>query len=110
MLVRVYVLSILKASQNFSNRYCELTLTPSRHSGKSAAIPESNYDPDVCKEHYAWYYVPKSYILLARTGIWKISSVTCGFSSIKIDYSDYPKSLFSRINGIYAFSIKYSDI
>ena len=37
------------------------------------------------------YYVPKSSILLAGTGVWKISSVTCGFSSIKIDYSDYPK-------------------
>ena len=28
----------------------------------------------------------------------KISSVACRFSSIKIDYSDYPKSLISRIN------------
>ena len=43
----------------------------------------------------------------------KISSVaSCGFSSIKIDYSDYPKSLISRINEVYVFSIKYrySDI
>ena len=41
-----------------------------------------------------------------------MSSVTCGFSSIKIDYSDYPKSLISRINEVYVFSIKYrySDI
>ena len=39
-------------------------------------------------------YVPKSSILLARgTGVWKISSVACGFSSIKIDYSYYLKSL-----------------
>ena len=30
--------------------------------------------------------------------MWKISSVACGFSTIKIDYSDYPKSLISRIN------------
>ena len=29
----------------------------------------------------------------ARNGAVKISSVACGFSSIKIDYSDYPKSL-----------------
>ena len=28
----------------------------------------------------------------------EMSSVACGFSSIKIDYSDYPKSLISRIN------------
>ena len=53
------------------------------------------------------YYVPKSSILLAGTGVWKISSVACRFSSIKIDYSDYPKSLISRINEVYVFSIKY---
>ena len=35
----------------------------------------------------------KSSILFAGgTGVWKISYVACGFSSIKIDYSDYPKS------------------
>ena len=57
-------------------------------------------------------YVPKSSSLLAGTGVWKISSVACGFSSIKVDYSDYLKSLFSRINEVYVFSIKYrySDI
>ena len=53
-------------------------------------------------------------VLLAGTGVWKISSVASGFSSItcKIDYSDYPKSLISRINEVFAFSIKYrySDI
>ena len=48
----------------------------------------SNHGSGVYKEHYAQYYVPKSFILLAGTGVWKISSVTCGFSSIKIDYSD----------------------
>ena len=42
----------------------------------------------------------KSSILLAGTGVWKISSVAYGFSSIKIDYSDYLKSLISRINEI----------
>ena len=52
-------------------------------------------------------YVRKSPILLAGTGVWKISSVACGFSSIKIDYSDYPKSLISRINEVYVLSIKY---
>ena len=35
----------------------------------------------------------------------EISSVECGFSSIKIDYSDYPKSLISGINEVYVFSI-----
>ena len=28
------------------------------------------------------------------------SSVICGFSSIKIDISDFPKSLISRINEV----------
>ena len=37
----------------------------------------------------------------------KISSVVCGFSSIKIDYSDYLKSLISRINEVYVFFNKY---
>ena len=83
------------------------------HSGKSATIRESNHGSGVGKEHYAWYYEPKSSILLAGTGVWKISSVAWAFSSIKIDYSDYPKSLISRINDIHGFfSIKYrnSDI
>ena len=31
----------------------------------------------------------------------EISSVACGFSFIKIDCSDYPKSLISRINEVY---------
>ena len=53
----------------------------------------------------AWVYVrsitrstmyQKSSILLAGTGVWKISSVACRFSSIKIDYSAYPKTLISR--------------
>ena len=47
--------------------------------------------------------VPKSSILLAETCVWKISTVACVFSSIKIDYSDYPNSLISRINEIYVF-------
>ena len=61
---------------------------------------------------YVRSIVPKSSILLAGTGVWKISSVACEFSSIKIDYSDYLKSLISRINEVYIFSIKYrySDI
>ena len=30
----------------------------------------------------------------------KISSEACGFSSIKIDYSDYPKGLLNRRNEV----------
>ena len=80
--------------------------------GVSAIIRESNDGSGVCKEHYTLYYVPKSSILLAGTGVWKISFVACGFSSIEIDYSDYLKSLISRINEVYVLSIKYrySDI
>ena len=52
-------------------------------------------------------YVPKSSILLAGTGVWKIGSVACGFSSIKIDFSDYPKSLISSINEVYVFIPRY---
>ena len=74
------------------------------HLGRSATIGESNPGSGVCKEHYSWYYVPKSSILLAGTGVWKILSVACGFSSIKIDYSDYPKSLISRINEVYVLN------
>ena len=62
----------------------------------------------VCKEHYAWHYVPKRSVLLTGTGVWKISSVACGFSLIDIDYSDFPKSFISRINEVYVF--RYSDV
>ena len=43
-------------------------------------------------------------ILLAGTGVWKI----CGFTSIKIDYSDYTNSLISRINEVYVCFNKIS--
>ena len=33
--------------------------------------------------------------MLVGTGIWQISSVACGFSSVKSDNSDYPKNLIS---------------
>ena len=35
--------------------------------------------------------------------MWKISSVACLFSSIKIHYSDYLKSLISGMNDVYVF-------
>ena len=46
---------------------------------------------------------PESSILLAGIGVWKVSTEACVFSSIKIDYYDYQKSLFSRINEVYVF-------
>ena len=54
------------------------------------------------------YYVPKMSILLAGTGVWKISYVARGLSSIKIDCSDYPKCLISRLNEVYVFFNKIS--
>ena len=49
---------------------------------------------------------------VSRNWRMEISSVACEFSSIKFDYFDYPKSLISRTNEVYVFSIKYrySDI
>ena len=41
--------------------------------------------------------------LLAVTGVREISSEACGFSTIKIHFSDYQKSLISRINEVYVF-------
>ena len=49
----------------------------------------------------------KFFILLAKTGLRKINSAACGFSPIKIHFSDYPKSLISRITEAYVLSIKY---
>ena len=64
-------------------------------SGKPSSIRESNQASDVRKAHYAYHYVRKSSILLARTGFRTISSVACGFNPIKIQFSDCPKSLIS---------------
>ena len=54
----------------------------------------------------------KSSILFAGNGSVKISSVACRFSSVKMDYSDNPKSLVSRKNEVYVFfnKYRYSDI
>ena len=49
------------------------------------------------KAHYAQYDVRKSSILLAETGVRKISYVACRFSSVKIHYS------VIRINDVYVF-------
>ena len=45
----------------------------------------------------------KSCILLTGTGVRRMSSVTCGFSSIKIHYS------VNRINEVYVFFKMYED-
>ena len=63
----------------------------------------------------AWVFVRsitrRSSILLAGTGVWKISSVACGFSSIlKIDYSEYRKSLISRIIQVYVVVFFFNKI
>ena len=71
---------------------------------ESLAQFENQIKPQV----YVWRIVPKSSILLARTGVRKISSVSCGFSNIKIYFSDYPKSLISKINEVYVFFNKIS--
>ena len=46
-------------------------------------------------------------VYVAGTGVWKISSVACGFSSIKIDYL---KSLISRKMKFFPIKYRYSDI
>ena len=51
-------------------------------------------------------YVPKSSILLSELVYGKFRSVACWFSSIKIDYFEYPKGLISRINDVYVFLLK----
>ena len=55
-------------------------------SGKSVTIRESNQAWGVRKPHNAYYYVRKSSIVLAGTGVRKISSLACGFSPIKIHF------------------------
>ena len=48
--------------------------------------------------------------LLAGTGVRKRGTVASGFSPIKTHYFDYPKRFFTRLNKVYDFSKKYSDI
>ena len=65
--------------------YCNMTA----QSGKPGTIRESNQALGVRKAHY---YVHKSSILLAGTGVRKVSSVACRLSPIKIHLSEYRKS------------------
>ena len=67
-------------------------------SGKSGTIRESNQASGERKAHYVQLYARKSSILLAETSVRKISSVAIGYSPIKIHFSDYLKSLISRVN------------
>ena len=45
----------------------------------------------------------KRFILQAATGVWKISSVAYGFSSIKTDHFDYKKSIYQQNKLSYVF-------
>ena len=72
-------------------------------SGKRGTIRESNQAWGVSRRITRSTMYEKNSILLAGTGVRKISSVACGFNSIKIHFSDYPKSLNSRINEVYIF-------
>ena len=55
--------------------HLSIDVSTTHHSGKSATIRKSIHGSGVCKEHYAYYFVPKSSILLAGMGVWQISSV-----------------------------------
>ena len=48
-----------------------------------------------------------SSVLFAGTGVRKISYEACGFSSIKIRFSDYQEGLISRINEVHVFLKRY---
>ena len=47
---------------NHSLIYINWNLSSQDHTGKSATIRESNPGSGVLKEHYAYYYVPKSFV------------------------------------------------
>ena len=77
------------------------------HSGKSGTIRESNkVSVNVRRIMQSTMYETTPF--LAGTGVRKISSVACGFNTIKIHFSDYPKSPISRINEVYVFFNKIS--
>ena len=76
--------------------------TADLQSGKPDTIREWNQASGVRKTYYAQYHLQTGSILLSGTN----GSVACGFSPIKIHFSDYPKSLISRINEVYVFLYK----
>ena len=77
------------------NRFRVIYTLHIAHYGKSATIPESNHGSGVCKE-----LCTKTLHFVSGNWRMEISSVACWLSSIKIDYSDYPKSLICRINEV----------
>ena len=92
---------------------CRVERSLENHSGKSAAIRESNQGCMYGALRVVLHVCTKCSILLAGTDVWKISYVACEFSPITIDFSDYQKSLISRINAITCccfFSTKYRYI
>ena len=75
--------------------------------GKPGTIRESNQVSGVRCVHCA-QYVRKGSFMLAGTCVRTISSVACELRPIKSRFSDYSKSLISRINEVYVFFNKIS--
>ena len=75
---------------------------------ESPAQFENGIQPLVCIRPLRVVLCEKKLILLAGTGVSKVSSVACVFSPIKIHLSDYLKSLISRINEVIVFFNKIS--
>ena len=65
--------------------------------GQSGKSENSRIESSIVRRCVVLHVGKKSSILLDRTGIRTISSVACGFSPIKLHFSDYLKSLISRI-------------
>ena len=101
----VFLQSYQSLSYSHAQSVASIKALNKHQSGKPGTIRESN---ETLGAHYVSYCVQKSSILLAGTGVRKMSSVACGFSSVKIYFSDYPKSLISRINEVYVFFNKIS--
>ena len=80
----------------------EQPTSSSAHSEKSVTIRVSNHACGVYKEHYAYYYVPKSSVLIAGTGVSKKSTVASGSSYIKIHYfytdPHFQRKMFQECN------------
>ena len=72
-------------------------------SGESGTIRESNQTSGVRKTRYPQYYVRKSSILFAGTGVRKNSTVASGSSPIKINYFYYFWRFIFRINEVMIF-------
>ena len=71
-------------------------------------MSKGRYDETFAGEDVGIVICNKKLNFVSRNWRMEISSVACGFSSIQIYHSDYPKSLISRINEVYLFFIKIS--